>query len=250
MEKEYTEGDGMEYFFNSFANELNKNGVKLSLKQEQMFEVYYDLLLTWNEKMNLTAITDKNEVYEKHFFDSLLLESFYDLRSVTHLLDLGTGAGFPGIPLKIAFPHIEITLLDSLGKRVNFLNEVVKTLDLSNCKLIHGRAEDIAKIKGERESYDLVVSRAVSNLSTLSEYCIPFVRVGGNFIAYKSIHAEDEIENAQNAINILGGNIVDYKQFELPVSKIGRSFVRIDKLEQTDLKYPRRSGKPEKSPLK
>lgn len=223
--------------------------ISLSEKQIAQFIKYYELLVEWNKVMNLTGITEWEEVVQKHFVDSLSLVYAQDVMDVKKVLDVGTGAGFPGIPLKIAFPHLEIVLLDSLNKRIKFLNEVITSLGLTGIKAIHGRAEEFAKKKEYREMFDLVVSRAVANLSTLSEYCIPFVEIGGSFVSYKSGQVQEELEKADRAIEILGGCLEDVEEFCLPQSEISRSLVVIVKEENTNKKYPRMGGKPAKEPL-
>lgn len=224
-------------------------GITLTDAQISQLMVYYEMLLEWNGFMNLTAITEFEDVMKKHFTDSISLIRAYDLKQKTKLIDVGTGAGFPGLVLKIVFPDLEITLLDSLNKRIQFLNAVIEKLKLSGVETIHGRAEDSAKRGELREAFDLVVSRAVSNLSTLSEYCIPFVKVGGYFIPYKSEKISEETEDAKNAIRLLGGKMVRQIDFYLPDSDIYRNFVVIEKISSTPNKYPRKAGMPSKEPL-
>lgn len=224
-------------------------GIKLSDYQLEQFETYYEMLVEKNKVMNLTAITEKNEVIDKHFADSLaLIKSGVSLTG-QKILDIGTGAGFPGIPLKIAFPELEIVLLDSLNKRIKFLNEVIEALGLEKITAIHGRAEDFAKQKEYREQFDYVVSRAVANLTVLSEYCLPYVKVGGCFIPYKSGEIDEELNNSKKAVRILGGKIEEVVKFQLPDTDIGRSFVKIKKNKNTAKKYPRKAGLPAKEPL-
>ena len=232
-----------------FDLELEKIGITLNEQQKQQFDKYYEMLVEWNKVMNLTAITEKNEVIDKHFADSLaLIKSGVSLTG-QKILDIGTGAGFPGIPLKIAFPELEIVLLDSLNKRIKFLNEVIEALGLEKITAIHGRAEDFAKQKEYREQFDYVVSRAVANLTVLSEYCLPYVKTGGTFISYKSGTVQEEAEEAEKAINILGGQVKDITYFKLPDSEIDRSLVIINKKKSTPGKYPRKAGTPLKEPL-
>ena len=224
-------------------------GIELSDHQLEQFETYYEMLVEKNKVMNLTAITEKNEVIDKHFADSLaLIKSGVSLTG-QKILDLGTGAGFPGIPLKIAFPELEIVLLDSLNKRIKFLNEVIEALGLEKITAIHGRAEDFAKQKKYREQFDYVVSRAVANLTVLSEYCLPYVKVGGCFMPYKSGEIDEELNNSKKAVQILGGKIEEVVKFQLPDTDIGRSFVKIKKNKNTAKKYPRKAGLPAKEPL-
>ena len=215
------------------------------------FLLYYNVLIEWNSFMNLTTITDFEEVVLKHFIDSIsLVKAMPDLSEKKYkLIDIGTGAGFPGIPLKIVFPNLEVTLLDSLNKRINFLNEVINKLELKNIEAVHGRAEDYAKPDKLREKYDICVSRAVANMAVLSEYCIPFVKQGGYFAAYKSDKAAEEFENSMEAIDILGGKYEKQVEFYLPFSDIYRNIILIRKSKKTSLKYPRKAGIPGKEPL-
>lgn len=228
--------------------------IELTGNQLQQFVTYYELLVEWNKVMNLTGITEYEEVVEKHFVDSLALVKVMDGESIcsniNSVIDIGTGAGFPGIPLKIAFPHLKVTLLDSLNKRIRFLDAVIESLNLKKIEAIHGRAEDFAKQKDYREQYDLCVSRAVANLATLSEYCLPYVKVGGSFIPYKSGEIEKELVESKNAIDILGGNLENIVRFELPGTDIKRSMILINKEKSTNKKYPRKAGLPGKEPLK
>lgn len=237
----------MKYEFDKFLEELKKISVELTETQLQQFCVYYELLIEKNKVMNLTGITEWDEVLEKHFLDSISLIRAIDLRRNISVIDMGTGAGFPGIPLKIAFPNLKITLADSLNKRVLFLQEVIDNLGLTDIKAIHGRAEDLAQDKNYRECYDLAVSRAVANLSTLSEYCLPFVKIGGQFISYKSGEIEQEAKDSKSAVFLMGGKINDIVKFELGES--GRSFILIDKVNGTPKAYPRKAGTPAKKPL-
>lgn len=233
-----------------FDEKLNALGITLTEKQYEQFDKYYELLVEWNKVMNLTGITEYEEVNEKHFIDSLSIVKVIDVNKVNSVIDIGTGAGFPGIPLKIAFPHLKITLLDSLNKRIKYLNTVIEELGLEDIQTIHGRAEDFARKEEHREQYDLAVSRAVANLSTLSELCVPYVKVGGMFIPYKSGEIEDEVKEAQTAIKVLGGKQKEIVKFTLPGSDINRSFVKIDKVKNTGKKFPRKAGLPGKEPIK
>lgn len=239
----------MNYNLEKFKNGLQQLHIELSEKQMEQFLQYYEMLVEKNKVMNLTAITEFDEVVEKHFLDSVSLTQQLDLHQPLKVLDLGTGAGFPGIPLKIVFPELEITLMDSLNKRVLFLQDVISSLQLENIEAVHGRAEEAARNKKYRESFDLCVSRAVANISTLSEYCLPFVKVGGSFISYKSSTIEDELEDGKKGIAILGGKVKDVYKFTLPDSKLQRSFVIIEKEKKTPKAYPRKAGTPSKDPL-
>lgn len=240
----------------NFKKDLEELHIILSSGQLDQFLQYYEMLIEKNKVMNLTAITEFDEVMKKHFVDSLSLVNVFDLNDSFSLIDVGTGAGFPGIPLKIAFPDLKVTLLDSLQKRVGFLQEVIEKLGLTRIEAVHGRAEDFAKPEQMREKFDLCVSRAVANLSVLSEYCLPYVKVGGKFISYKSdkvsMESEQhktEIERAEHAISVLGGKLIEQKEFTIPSSDIYRNLVVIEKCRPTPKQYPRKAGTASKKPL-
>lgn len=228
-------------------DETKKNGMELSDKQIAQFNLYYELLTAKNKVMNLTTITEYNDVVKKHFIDSMMISRVLDMKKINSLCDVGTGAGFPGIPLKIVYPHLHLTLVDSVGKRVNFLSEVVEKLGLEDVEAIHSRTEDLAHNSKYREKYDLVTARAVASMNVLSEYCIPYAKIGGYFAAYKSGNIEEEIENAKNAVKTLGGKIEKKDMFEL--YEMGRSIVLIRKVNSTPKIYPRKAGTPSKNPL-
>lgn len=238
-----------EKLLNQGCDEL---GLTLSGEQKEQFFQYYELLIEWNKVMNLTAITELSDVVTKHFVDSLLLvKALSSIKTSSYYcIDVGTGAGFPGIPLKIAFPALKITLLDSLNKRVGFLNEVIGKLGLTEIAAVHGRAEDFGRDDKYREKFDLCVSRAVANLSTLSEYCIPFVKKGGMFIPYKSGKVEEEAAEAAGAVKKLGGEMSPAVVLTLPGTDVERTFIPIKKLGITPKKYPRKAGMPSKEPLR
>lgn len=242
----------VDLFEKLIREELSEFSIELSELQLHQFYQYFELLVEWNKVMNLTTITEMEDVVTKHFVDSLsLVKVLPDLKSEqVQILDMGTGAGFPGIPLKIVFPELEITLLDSLNKRINFLNEVIEQLGLKKIKAVHGRAEDYGRNREYREKYDYCVSRAVANLSTLSEYCMPYVKIGGAFIPYKSGKIEEELNQAKGAVKLLGGKIEEVITFMLPKTDVERSFIVVRKKEGTSKKYPRKAGLPGKEPLK
>ncbi len=237
------------YDLTSFEKGLSILGITLTEEQKGQFVAYYDLLVEWNSFMNLTAITEFQEVVTKHFLDSLSLVRVLDPLQVQKLVDVGTGAGFPGIPLKIAFPHLEVTLLDSLKKRISFLQEVIRVLGLDQVSALHGRSEDFGKNPVYREQYEVCVSRAVANLTTLSEYCLPFVKIGGKFISYKSGKIEEELAKASHGLEVLGGSLSGQVRFYLPHTEMERSLVMVDKVRATPKKYPRKAGIPAKEPL-
>lgn len=229
---------------------LKKLNISIDEEQKLKFAKYYSLLLEKNKVMNLTRITDEEEIIIKHFADSLMISKVVDMEKVESLIDIGTGAGFPGIPIKIIWPEIKVTLLDSLEKRVGFLKEVIEELELEDIEAAHGRAEDFGQDVNHRENFGLCVSRAVADLSVLSEYCIPFVKENGEFVSYKADGSEEEMHNAKKAIETMGGNLERIATEQIPGTDINRQFAVIRKIEKTDSKYPRKAGKPSKKPLK
>lgn len=239
-----------EYNIDAFKKGLKELNLVLDKNQLDQFIKYYEILVEWNSFMNLTTITEFDEVILKHFLDSISIVKGVDFSKMHTVIDVGTGAGFPGIPLKIVYPHLRITLLDSLNKRIKFLNEVILSLNLEEIKTIHGRAEDYAKQLEYRESYDLCVSRAVANLSSLTEYCLPYVRKGGLFVPYKSGTVEQEVKDAKKAIRVMGGDIKEIIHFQLLDTDMERSLVIIEKKKNTPGQYPRKAGLPVKEPIK
>ncbi|MCD1261802.1 16S rRNA (guanine(527)-N(7))-methyltransferase RsmG [Paenibacillus athensensis] len=232
-----------------FVELLAQQGISLSERQLEQFEAYYKLLVEWNEKINLTAITEREQVYLKHFYDSLSLSFFYPLTEVTTLADIGSGAGFPSLPLKIAFPHLRVTIVDSLNKRILFLREVVQVLGLEYVECVHGRAEDVSRLPVYRDRFDLVTARAVARLNVLAEFCLPFARKGGAFLAMKGSEVEGELKEAAFSFAELKGVMKQVDQMELPIERSVRHFVRVDKVGATPGKYPRKAGLPIKLPL-
>ena len=230
-----------------FKQKLEEYNIEINDEQIEKFDLYMKLLLEWNEKINLTAITEKDDIILKHFVDSLTILKYVDKRD--KIIDIGTGAGFPGIPIKIMNEKANITLLDSLNKRINFLNIVINELKLDNIVAIHGRAEELARNKAHREKYDVAVSRAVANLSTLTEYMLPFVKVGGKCICMKGANVKEEIDKAKNAIKKLGGQSEIVDNFYLSENDNERNIVIIKKIKETEPKYPRKAGIPNKEPL-
>lgn len=239
----------MEYNFIKFENILRHWKIPFSGEQKEQLITYYEMLIEKNKVMNLTAITEFEDVLEKHFLDSISVSRYVDFTAELSVIDLGTGAGFPGMPLKIMFPNLSITFADSLNKRILFLNEVIDALKLEGVQTVHSRAEDLAVDCNYREQYDYCLSRAVANLSTLSEYCLPFVKLGGIFISYKSGEIDEELSAAKKAIHLLGGQVKDVISFQLDGTDFGRSFVMIQKDKKTPKAYPRKSGMPSKKPL-
>ena len=232
-----------------FIRQCDSFGIHLSDGQVRQFLTFYEMMIEKNKVMNLTSITQLDEVVRKHYLDSLLVIKEISIKDTQSILDLGTGAGFPGIPLKIVFPEIHITLADSLNKRILFLNEVIRELGLIHIDTVHGRAEDLGRNPKFREKYDLVLSRAVANLSTLSEYCLPFVKKDGMFVSYKSSEIEDEFQQSQKAIRVLGGSCEGLVKDCIPGTELERSFVIVRKVKNTPAKYPRKAGMPGKEPI-
>lgn len=229
----------------SYAEKIN---IKFTEEQLEKFYQYMNMLLEWNEKINLTAIVEPKEVILKHFIDSLTINKY--LKENATLADVGTGAGFPGIPLKILRPDIKITLVDSLNKRINFLNEVIEKLNLEDIETVHSRIEDFGKNKSYREKFDYVTARAVANLAVLSEYLIPIAKIGGKCVCMKGSNVEEEIESGKKAINVLGGKIEKVDEFVLPDSDISRNVIILSKIKNTPARFPRKAGMPSKEPLK
>lgn len=238
------------YDTSQFEKDLETLDISLTERQISQFVRYYEILIEWNSFMNLTGITEYEEVMKKHFIDSLTLVKVFNTSKCCTVLDVGTGAGFPGLTLKIAFPDLNMTLLDSLNKRIRFLNTVIEDLGLQGVNTVHGRAEDHARLGQYRESFDLCVSRAVANLASLSEYCLPFVKVGGYFVSYKSERSDEELADSENAITMLGGKISKTEKFMLPDSNIFRNLICVEKIKHTLREYPRKAGIPTKEPLK
>lgn len=233
-----------------FQSELTKRDIPVTEEKMRQFERYLELLQEWNEKINLTAITKKEEVYLKHFYDSLTAGLYVDFSKGVHsLCDVGSGAGFPSIPLKIIYPNLQITIVDSLKKRIGFLETVVNELGLEDVYLYHDRAETFGQNKQFRASFDFVTARAVARMSVLSELCLPLAKKGGTFIAMKAAHAPEELDEGRRAIGLLGGKVRDDIFFELPEEAGERHIILIDKTKETPNKYPRKPGTPNKSPL-
>ncbi|MED5224371.1 MULTISPECIES: 16S rRNA (guanine(527)-N(7))-methyltransferase RsmG [Bacillus] len=232
-----------------FTAALEEKGITLSPVQLEQFETYFRMLVEWNERMNLTSITEKEEVYLKHFYDSISAAFFIDFHKVTTICDIGAGAGFPSIPLKICFPHLHVTIVDSLQKRITFLNELAKGLNLQDTTFYHDRAETFGQRKEKRESYDLVTARAVARLSVLSELCLPLVKKEGLFVALKASAADEEMQAGKKAVTVLGGEVVEKHSFVLPLEESERNIIVIEKKKQTPKKYPRKPGTPNKSPI-
>lgn len=232
-----------------FQSSLAEKGISLSQQQMDQFELYFKLLVEWNEKMNLTSITDKNDVYLKHFYDSISAAFYFDFSKPLSICDVGAGAGFPSIPLNICFPHLKVSIVDSLQKRITFLSHLSKELGLNSVQLFHDRAETFGQNKQVRETYDVVTARAVARLSVLSELCIPLAKKEGYFIAMKGAAAQEELEAGKKAVTVLGGNVQEIHSFELPLEESERTILIIEKEKSTPKKYPRKPGTPNKLPI-
>ncbi len=232
-----------------FLQLLEEKGITLTPLQINQFDTYFRLLVEWNEKMNLTAITDEEGVYLKHFYDSITASFYFDLTKEQSLCDVGAGAGFPSIPLKICFPHLKVSIVDSLNKRITFLQTLVNALELKDVSLYHDRAETFGRIPELRESFDLVTARAVARLSVLSELCMPLVKEGGHFVPMKAASVKEEMVSAKKAIQTLGGKVEEVHSFQLPLEESERNIIVIKKTKPTPKKYPRKPGTPNKMPL-
>lgn len=239
----------MDQIQESFTKRLHDKGITIDSSQLDQFETYYKELVSWNEKMNLTGITEREQVYTKHFYDSVSLAFYVNMNNVKTIADIGSGAGFPGIPLKICFPHLKLTIIDSLNKRINFLQHIVQETGLEYVQLLHGRAEDWARKPEHRDHYDLVTARAVAKLAVLNEFCLPYVRVGGIFAAMKGSSPDEEIKEASHSLKELKGKLQRVERFTLPVEDSERHIVVIDKTAATPKKYPRKAGTALKTPL-
>lgn len=232
-----------------FIEGLRDRGITLSEQQLHQFETYYSMLVDWNERMNLTGITEREAVYEKHFYDSVSLSFFADMKDVDSIADIGSGAGFPSIPLKIVYPHLKVLIVDSLNKRIGFLKALTEELGLQNVECVHGRAEDIARLPEYRDQFDLVTARAVARLNVLNEFCLPFVRKGGLFAAMKGSQSDEEVKEASFSLRELKGRLQSQFQFSLPIENSDRHIVLVEKQDATPRKYPRKAGMPLKQPL-
>lgn len=232
-----------------FIQSLAKHGIELTDLQLEQFATYYEALIEWNEKVNLTAITERDQVYIKHFYDSLSVAFFVSLESVQTIADIGAGAGFPSIPLKIVYPHLSLTIIDSLNKRIHFLNHIVEKLQLTDVNCLHSRAEDAARLPHLRDHFDLVTARAVARLNVLNELCLPFVKEQGRFVAMKGFDAEQELLEAKRSMKLLNAKLEDRHAFELPLEESSRQIIVLTKMAKTPHKYPRKAGTPSKSPL-
>ncbi|AKL87108.1 16S rRNA (guanine(527)-N(7))-methyltransferase RsmG [Bacillus atrophaeus] len=232
-----------------FTSGLAEKGISLSSRQLEQFELYYEMLVEWNEKINLTSITEKKEVYLKHFYDSITAAFYVDFKQVNTICDVGAGAGFPSLPIKICFPHLQVSIVDSLNKRITFLEKLAEALQLEKTSFYHDRAETFGQRQDLRESYDIVTARAVARLSVLSELCLPLVKKNGLFVALKAASAEEELKAGKKAITTLGGELEQVHSFKLPLEESDRNIIVMRKKKNTPKKYPRKPGTPNKSPI-
>lgn len=232
-----------------FREALLEKGIALSDEQMKQYQVYTEVLVEWNEKMNLTAITDPEEIYLKHFYDSITLAFYYDMDQSVSLCDVGAGAGFPSLPIKIAFPQLKVTIVDSLNKRITFLNHLASELGLKDVYFVHDRAETFGQNKQYREQFDIVTARAVARMSVLAELCLPLVKLRGHFVALKAAHTAAEMVDAKKGIKVLGGELLSDEAFMLPVEEAERHVVTIAKKRKTPKQYPRKPGTPNKMPI-
>lgn len=232
-----------------FTSQLATHQIELNEQQLAQLERYYELLVEWNEKMNLTGITERDAVYEKHFFDSISLAFYVNMNDIANLADIGSGAGFPSIPLKIVFPHLKVLIVDSLNKRIGFLQHLAEELELIDVECVHGRAEDIARLPKYRDQYQLVTARAVARLAVLNEFCLPFVAVNGVFASMKGSSLAEELQESSYSLKELKGELIDQHQLQLPNERSERHIVCIRKISSTPKKYPRKAGTPLKQPL-
>nr|WP_106782055.1 16S rRNA (guanine(527)-N(7))-methyltransferase RsmG [Lysinibacillus timonensis] len=232
-----------------FIEVLREKGIELSKEQIEQFKKYFELLVEWNEKMNLTAITDLEGVYLKHFYDSISASFYFDFSKVTTICDVGAGAGFPSLPIKICFPHLQVTIVDSLNKRISFLNHLSEQLNLDHVEFVHARAEEFGQNPMYRENFDVVTARAVARLSVLSEFCLPLVKKNGYFVALKAAAGPEELKDAKKAIITLGGSLQNEFKYLLPIEESERTIYIFDKIKGTPKKYPRKPGVPNKSPI-
>ncbi|QKS73375.1 16S rRNA (guanine(527)-N(7))-methyltransferase RsmG [Paenalkalicoccus suaedae] len=232
-----------------FVDALSEKGIVLSAEQQDQFRRYHHILVDWNERMNLTAITEKESVYLKHFYDSITAAFSVDLSRTLSVVDIGAGAGFPSIPLKICFPHLDVTIVDSLNKRITFLNALAEELNLTGVSFYHDRAEQFARKPEHREQYDLAISRAVARLPVLAELCVPLVKQGGQFVAMKGAGAAEEVTSAKKAYKLLGVELIEQVDFSLPIEESERSILIANKVKKTPKTYPRKPGTPNKQPI-
>ena len=233
-----------------FVKVLKNKGIDLNEEQLHQFDIYFKMLVEWNKKINLTTLTKEEDVYLKHFYDSITAAFYYDFTKKVHICDVGAGAGFPSIPLKICFPHLKIAIIDSLNKRIGFLNRLSSELGIDQVDFYHGRAEDFGSNIEFREKFDVVMARAVARMSVLSELCLPFNKINGVFIAMKGAQAKEELANAKKAIKILGGQLNKTETFTLPNEESERSIIMIKKMKATPKRYPRKAGTPNRNPIK